>query len=88
MFIGLNRIAVKVNKIYFDSKMIRKLYFKSSKKGDDVLQGMINNKRKRQETDPIFMKPIKFSLRDYIGGVVMVAKNMLQRRKRPSLNQQ
>ena len=77
MFIGLNRIAVKVNKIYFDSKMIRKLYFKSSKKGDDVLQGMINNKRKRQETDPIFMKPIKFSLRDYIGGVVMVAKNML-----------
>ena len=68
--------------------MIRKLYFKSSKKGDDVLQGMINNKRKRQETDPIFMKPIKFSLRDYIGGVVMVAKNMLQRRKRPSLNQQ
>ena len=67
MFICLNGLAIKINKTYFDSKMIRRLFFKSSKKGDDVLQSMIGSKKKRQETDPLFMKSISFSFTDYIG---------------------
>ena len=44
-------ITKKVNKIYFDSKLIRKLYFKRNKKADDPLQNMLGatNRKKRKE---------------------------------------
>ena len=49
---------------------------------------MISGKSKKQETDPVFMKSITFKFSDYIGKFIQKAKNMLQRRRLASLNQQ
>ena len=76
-------ITKKVNKIYFDSKLIRKLYFKRNKKSDDPLQNMLGatNRKKRKETDPLYMKGVKFTIYDYLGPFIVKIKNTFQRKK-------
>lgn len=88
VYICLMPITKKVNKIYFDSKLIRKLYMKMNKKSDDPLQTMLGagNLRNKKETDPIFMKSIKFSLSDYFGPFIVSIKNLLRRKKLAELS--
>lgn len=63
--------------MYFDSKLIRKLYFKKNKKGDDPLQNMLGSSKKRnkKETDPLYMKGVRFDFTDYFGPLFVSIKN-------------
>ena len=71
--------AKSINRVYLNSKLIRRLYFKSSKKDDDVLQNMIgmNRNKNRRATDPMMMKTIKFKLSDYFGKIIQKCLNFM-----------
>ena len=83
MYICFLPLTKKVNSVYFHSKLIRKLYFKKNKKADDPLQNMIgaSKKKRRKETDPMFMKSVIFKFSDYIGPFIISIKNLFNRRK-------
>ena len=44
------------------------------------------NLKNKKETDPIFMKSIKFSWADYLGPFIVSVKNMLRRKKLAELS--
>ena len=84
IFLFIKPFTVWINRTYFDAKLIRKLYLRSSKKDDDPLQNMlgVRQKKTKKDTDPLFMKSITFSFSDYIGNLIVRIKNMFQRKKK------